>query len=404
MAKKVKFPLKMADGAEVRTLEELKEHFDVDSVIKEFFNDRLLTWLEDRYYDEEADQVRTLTTDDLNLQKKFCAIFGVETPEIIAWRKERLERLKKYTRDEKILACVDFVAFNQEELADLLDEDAKEIYLCENRFVIPLRVKNKNYFGVGKAIAVIRSKEPVDFDKLNITFKEITFDDAYQKIIYIPPKIEPPKSNSSVEIFYPSSKSKSSVETFYPSSKSKSSVETFYPSPQKNNYSQNTPLKSGEHSIKAPRAGRVTKIDVEENEVVNAGDLLLKINTVYGEIPITADNDGIVKKIFVRDGEYVLIYQPLVVMEKKQNYNPVKQSFPSYNRGREHSINAPKAGRINRIKVVENEVVSAGDVLLKINTPYGEMPITADTYGVVKKILVRDGENVETYQPLVVIN
>ena len=58
MAKKVKFPLKMSDGAEVRTLDDLKAHFDVDSVIKEFFNGRLLVWLEDRYYDEEADKVR----------------------------------------------------------------------------------------------------------------------------------------------------------------------------------------------------------------------------------------------------------------------------------------------------------------------------------------------------------
>ena len=131
----------------------------------------------------------------------------MESPEIIARRKERLELLKKYTNDKNILACVDFVAFDQEDLADLLDEDAKEIYLCENNFVIPLRMKNKNYIGVGKAVAIIRSKEPVDFDKLNITFKNISFDDDYQKIIYTPPqKISQPKSKPSVETFYPPAK------------------------------------------------------------------------------------------------------------------------------------------------------------------------------------------------------
>ena len=36
MARKIKFPLKMADGAEVRTLDELKEHFDVESVVGYF--------------------------------------------------------------------------------------------------------------------------------------------------------------------------------------------------------------------------------------------------------------------------------------------------------------------------------------------------------------------------------
>ena len=49
--------------------------------------------------------------------------------------------------------------------------------------MIPLRMKNKNYIGVGKAIAVIRSNEPVDFDKLNITFDKVRFDDDYQKIL-----------------------------------------------------------------------------------------------------------------------------------------------------------------------------------------------------------------------------
>jgi len=185
MTKKERFPLKMADGVEVRNIDDFKANFDIDLVTQYFFDGRLLTWLEDRYYDEEATEIKKLSPDDELLEQKLCKIFDKETPEEIA-RRERLNRLKKYTKDENILANVDFVAFDQEELADLLDEDAKEIFLCENRFVIPLRMKNKNYIGVGNAIAVIRSKEPVDFDKLKITFKNIAFDDDYQKILPTP--------------------------------------------------------------------------------------------------------------------------------------------------------------------------------------------------------------------------
>ena len=77
MAKKVKFPLKMADGAEVRTLDELKEHFDIESVVGYFHDGRLLNWLKARYYDPEAEQVEQLVKGDKDISQKLCAIFGV---------------------------------------------------------------------------------------------------------------------------------------------------------------------------------------------------------------------------------------------------------------------------------------------------------------------------------------
>ena len=205
MAKK-RFALIMKDGLEVRNIDDLKAHFDMNSVVREFKDGRLLTWLEDRYYDEEAAAIKKILPGDDYLAQKLCKIFGVETPEDIARRAERLNRLKNYTSDKNILANVDRVAFDQEDLADLLDEDVDEIYLCANRFVIPLRMKNKNYIGVGDAVAVIRSKEPVDFGKLNIKFKKISFDDDYKKILPPPPPpknkkiLPPPPKNSGLTI------------------------------------------------------------------------------------------------------------------------------------------------------------------------------------------------------------
>ena len=187
MARKVKFPLEMADGAQVRTIDELKEHFDIEKVVGYFTDGRLLNWLKARYYDEEADKVEQLTKDDQQLHKKLCEVFGVESaedvdPEEIARRQERLNRLKQYTDDREIWNLVDQVAFDQEDLGDLLDEDITLIYLCNNRFTIPLRVTDKTYVGIGKAIAVIRTNKLVDFDALNIKFKGVRFDDAYDAI------------------------------------------------------------------------------------------------------------------------------------------------------------------------------------------------------------------------------
>ena len=183
MVRKEKFALIMADGAEVRNIDDLKAHFDIGSVVRDFSNGKLLTWLEDRYYDDEAEEIKNISPDDYNLDQKLCEIFGVETPEEVKRRAERLERLKNYTNDEKILAKSDKVAFDQEDLADLLDADTDEIYLCDNRFVIPLRVKNKVYIGVKDAVAVIRSKNPVNFDEFGIKLQNVAFDDNYQKIV-----------------------------------------------------------------------------------------------------------------------------------------------------------------------------------------------------------------------------
>ena len=183
MARKKRFALLIEDGAEVRNIDDLRAHFDIGSIVRDFCNGKLLNWLEDRYYDEEAAAIKALSPDDYDFQKKLYEIFGQETPEEVERRKKRLNRLKNFTNDEKILSNVDKVAFDQEELADLLDEGADEIYLCANRFVIPLRVKNKNCIGIKDAVAIIRSKNPVNFGELGIKFQNVAFDDAYQKII-----------------------------------------------------------------------------------------------------------------------------------------------------------------------------------------------------------------------------
>ena len=103
MGKKIKFALKMKDGVEVRNLQELRDNFDLNQVTAYFMDGKLVTWLSDRYYDEEAEQIESLQKDDSELQKKLCQIFGVEyeedtmTPEEIEARNRKLAKLKEIT-------------------------------------------------------------------------------------------------------------------------------------------------------------------------------------------------------------------------------------------------------------------------------------------------------------------
>ena len=182
MAKKIRFPLQM-NGTDVRTIEELRENFDLSSVLGYLTNGKLVTWLEDRYYDNEAMAVRALSTDETDLNQKLMSILGVsddvKTEEIdleeIQRRNEKLMLLRQITDDEEIINNVDCVAFNQDELYDILDDGKETIYLCQGEFNIPLTVKNVMYIGLDDPIVFLRAYDNVNFASLNINFVNICF-------------------------------------------------------------------------------------------------------------------------------------------------------------------------------------------------------------------------------------
>ena len=184
MAKKIRFPLQM-NGTDVRTIEELRENFDLSSVLGYLTNGKLVTWLEDRDYDNEAMAVRALSTDETDLNQKLMSILGVsddvKTEEIdleeIQRRNEKLMLLRQITDDEEIIDNVDCVAFNQDELYDILDDGKETIYLCQSEFEVPLSVQNKIYIGLENPKVKLRQTESINLDTLNVRFKNVLFSD-----------------------------------------------------------------------------------------------------------------------------------------------------------------------------------------------------------------------------------
>ena len=184
MARIIRFPLKMKNGAEVRSLDELKENFDLESILGYFTDGKLQTWLADRYYDEKANEVAALSSDMPDLNAKLCKIFEVEykseseEPNIdfIQRRNEKLKILCAVTADQNILNNVDFVAMDQDDLYDILDEGTDIIYLYGEKFEIPIFKNNILYIGVNKPIIVFETnKTYYDYDIANISFKNTQF-------------------------------------------------------------------------------------------------------------------------------------------------------------------------------------------------------------------------------------
>ena len=177
----------MENGIEVRTVDELKEHFSIVHVLNYLKNGKLVTWLNDRYEYALAESIESLDLSDAQMVKKVCDIFGVSYDDNFdtssAEREAKLAQLKKYSTDDEYLTKVDQVAFDQDDLYDLLDEDLSEIYLCGERFTIPLGKSGVSYIGINHPVVVINSTKVVDLEEKGISLENVDFNSEYKELL-----------------------------------------------------------------------------------------------------------------------------------------------------------------------------------------------------------------------------
>lgn len=171
------FKLKLKDGVEVSTLEELRENFDLERVVEYFKSGDLLTWLEDRFYDDEADAISETDASDRNLTAKICAALNVECDDNLEFMRRVREKksiLSEKTDDQSIIDNADKTALNQEDLAMLIQMDYKTIYLCGEQFNVPIRVGGVKYIGIlGTPKIKIRAQSQDDLDAKQISFENV---------------------------------------------------------------------------------------------------------------------------------------------------------------------------------------------------------------------------------------
>lgn len=171
----IKFPLNMS-GFEVRNLEDLQKHFNLNAALDYFKDGRLLKWLESRYYDDEAEKIFALNENAPDFREKLCAALGVDFDDenYLARVEEKKTRLRELTDDESIINNAATTALTQEDLADLLDADTPTIYLCGAIFSIPVRVPDKKYIGVlDPPLIKIHVNSQAEIDAQNISFVNV---------------------------------------------------------------------------------------------------------------------------------------------------------------------------------------------------------------------------------------
>ena len=82
--KKIKFALKMADGTQVRHLEDLRWHIkntdDLKKIVEYFLDGRLVRWVlqDERKYEKEAMALKSIDKNDPNFAHNLCKAIGID--------------------------------------------------------------------------------------------------------------------------------------------------------------------------------------------------------------------------------------------------------------------------------------------------------------------------------------
>ncbi|BAN50041.1 urea carboxylase [Metapseudomonas resinovorans] len=79
---------------------------------------------------------------------------------------------------------------------------------------------------------------------------------------------------------------------------------------------EDAPLGAGQHAVESHIAGNLWQVQVEEGASVKAGDILVILESMKMEIPLTAPRDGVVREVRVQPGSPVRAGQRVVVMEE----------------------------------------------------------------------------------------
>lgn len=178
MARKIRFGLNMPEKQNIRTLEELKQYFDLKAVLEYYFNNKLTEWLNDRGYASIAEQLNALDRDKDDFEENVCKIFGAQykaesagavTAEDVEALVDRKEEIRKYTDDVNILENAGNVAFNQAELNALVkDDSSKTVYLLGKEFTLNAKYKNKIYIGLNSPTVKFADVPEVTLEELGI--------------------------------------------------------------------------------------------------------------------------------------------------------------------------------------------------------------------------------------------
>lgn len=112
------------NGTTVHSLNDLRKYFNIEELLKYFFDGQLLTWLTQHYYETEASVIKKIRFDQPDCRQALCSALKINCPapstlseEEAKELEERRKKVAEYSNNKEILSHPWSVAMNQEELA-----------------------------------------------------------------------------------------------------------------------------------------------------------------------------------------------------------------------------------------------------------------------------------------------
>lgn len=148
---------------------------------------------------------------------------------------------------------------------------------------------------------------------------------------------------------------------------------------------------------RAPMGGKIIKVNVKAGDRVKKGDLLVVYEAMKMENELVAEEDAVVKRVFVAVDDVVGTDAPLVEFDEKASVVDDEKSAPITG----EVERAPMGGKIISVNVKAGDHVKKGDLLVVYEAMKMENELTAPKDAVVKRVFVAVDDVVGTDAPLV---
>lgn len=174
-------------GYNVRTLDELKENFSIDNIVEYYLDGKLLVWLEQRFYKEEADNIKLIGIGEKSspeeIIESLIKTFSVEvTAEEIKNSVKSFKRIKRISDLQKFLqggnqriSNFDNVVFSQEEFESLIQNNNSHsvVYLYGDCFELKNVPFDMMIEGINNPILRISGIKELNLYTSKLKFKNI---------------------------------------------------------------------------------------------------------------------------------------------------------------------------------------------------------------------------------------
>ena len=125
MAKTIKFNL-MMDGTPVRTLEELRDHFNIEDLLEHYHNGLLLRWLTVRGLQEHSEKIQAISAkNDADIARQLITIFEMHGNQEQAQEIIRAIELKK--EHQRLLDDLSEKHFKREEVINTYHQEYEKL-------------------------------------------------------------------------------------------------------------------------------------------------------------------------------------------------------------------------------------------------------------------------------------